>query len=556
MAKKILVCSAWPYGSTVPHLGNLVSSLLSGDVFARYYKLRGHEVVYVSGTDAHGTRIEYEAAKAGRSPREHAQLIHQEILRINEEFGIEFENYTTTESPVHKEFVIEIHKKMEKQGYIFSREEERPYCQTCGKFLADRYIEGTCPRCGYEHARGNQCERCGALLEPEELREPRCAICGGSEIIFKPTRHWYLDLKKLEPQLRRYVESRRFRGNVKLWTENMLRELRPRAITRDLEWGIPAPFEGAEGKVIYVWAEAALGYVSATIEYFQRKGEPDRWREFWFGEDVYQIYTQGKDNIPFHTIIFPGQLIASGEGYHLPDQIAATEYLNWIGGEAFSKSRGVGIYCDDALQLLDPTLWRFYLLYVRPEKRDVDFSWEELETTINSVFIDNISNLVSRVAGVANRLYDGVVEATPDERVLDQIRRARGQVEREFEEGSLALALRRISELAVFGNHYFQEERPWEGGKPEVVAGGLQLVKALAIMLEPFVPGFSRRVYRLLNLPEPVRFDDLLKVELPFRVGPAEPLLRKIEIEEVKRRYAELKGQPAEAGAEAEAEVE
>jgi len=538
--KRILVCSAWPYASNVPHLGNLVSSLLSGDVFARYYKLRGHEVVYVSGSDAHGTNVVYEALKVGSSPREFAQRVHREILGIIQAFGIEFENYTWTESPVHHRFVTEIHQQMAAHGYIFSREEERAFCESCQRFLADRYIEGSCPRCGYDQARGNQCDRCGALLEPEELLNPRCTVCGGSEIAFRKTRHWYLDLKRLEPQLRGYVSSRDFRGNVKLLTENMLRDLRPRAITRDLEWGIPAPFDGAEGKVIYVWAEAALGYVSATIEYFQKKGEPERWREFWFGDEVFQIYTQGKDNIPFHTIIFPGQLIASGEGYHLPDQISATEYLNWIGGEAFSKSRGIGIYCDDALKLLDPTLWRFYLLYTRPERKDVDFSWEELEATVNGVLIDNISNLVNRVVALAGRLYEGRVKGAPEGRVLERIQKAKDQVEREIGGGALAPALRRIAELAVFGNHYFQEERPWEGGKPEVIASGLQLVKALAILLEPFVPSFSKEVYRMLHLERPV-LDDILKVEPEFRVGPAEPLLRKIKVEEVKQRYEELK---------------
>lgn len=547
--KKILVCSAWPYASNVPHLGNLISSLLSGDVFARYYRLRGHQVVYVSGSDAHGTNVVYEAIRAGQQPRKFAERVHREILRIIQAFGIEFENYTWTESPVHKEFVTAILKKTEANGYILAQEEERAYCRLCGRFLADRYIEGTCPRCGGEGARGNQCDRCGALLEPEELLTPHCTICGGSDIVFKRTRHWYLDLKKLEPQLREYVGSRDFGGNVKLLTENMLKDLRPRAITRDIEWGIPAPFEGAEDKVIYVWAEAALGYVSATMEYFKDREDPEDWREFWFGDGVCQIYTQGKDNIPFHTLIFPGQLIASGEGYHLPDRISATEYLNWIGGQAFSKSRGVGIYCDDALELLDPTMWRFYLLYARPEKKDVDFSWKELETAINGVLIDNISNLINRVVALANRLYDGRVEATPEDKALEQIRRTKQQVEREIEGGSLAPALRRIAELANFGNHYFQEERPWEGDRPEVLAGGLQVVKALAILLEPFVPSFSTRVYRMLRLEQPA-FGDILRVEPECRVEMAQPLLGKIDVEELKGKYARLKSQEEASGGE------
>ncbi|HID10863.1 MAG TPA: methionine--tRNA ligase, partial [Candidatus Latescibacteria bacterium] len=456
--KKILVCSAWPYASNVPHLGNLISSLLSGDVFARYYKLRGHEVLYVSGSDTHGTHIEYEAFKQAISPKELSTRIHNEILKILEGFEIDM-FYTTTESPTHYRFIRDIYLKMEANSYIFSREEERAFCRNCQKFLADRFIQGTCPHCGSPKAYGNQCDDCGTLLEPEDLLEPRCRICGQSRIVFKRTRNWYLDLPKLESELKAFVTSRAFSGNVQKFTENLLAEgLQPRAVTRDLVWGIPAPFAGADGKVLYVWAENALGYVSATIEYFEKQGDPDGWKDFWFSDDVFQIYTQGKDNIPFHTIFFPAQLLASQEGYHLPDQISATEYLNWIGGEQFSKTRGIGIYCDDALQLLPGLYWRFYLLYARPEKKDVDFSWEELGTTVNGVLIDNISNLVNRVIALANRLYDGQVEADPEGRVLEQVQKTKDQVEREIEGGALAPALRRIAELAVFGNHYFQEE--------------------------------------------------------------------------------------------------
>ncbi|MGQ9477568.1 MAG: methionine--tRNA ligase [Candidatus Bipolaricaulia bacterium] len=542
MMEKILVCSAWPYASGVPHLGNLIGSLLSGDVFLRYYRLKGHEALHVSGSDTHGTHIEYEAFKRGISPKELSSRVHEQILEILKGFEIEM-FYTTTESPIHYRFVREIYRKMEANGYIFSQEEERAFCEDCQKFLADRFIQGRCPRCGSPNAYGNQCDDCGALLEPEELLEPRCRICGGSRIIFKKTRNWYLDLPKLEPALKEFIASRSFSDNVRKFTENLLEGgLKPRAVTRDLEWGIPAPFAGAAGKVLYVWAEAALGYVSATIQCFEERGDPEGWKSFWLTDEVQHIYTHGKDNIPFHTIFFPAQLLASKEGYHLPDQISATEYLNWIGGAQFSKTRGVGIYGDDALELLPGVYWRFYLLYARPEKKDVDFSWEELEKAINGIFIDNISNLINRVIALGNRLAASEVTARPEERVLSEIRRAKEQVEREIESGSLAPALRRIAELALFGNHYFQEERPWEGGKEEALASGLQLAKALAILLEPFVPSFAKRAYRLLNLDRPT-LADALKVE-PFRLGQATPLLQKIKVEEVKARYEELTRRP------------
>ncbi len=541
--KRVLVCSAWPYGSGVPHLGNLIGCLLSGDAFTRFYRMLGYETLHVSGTDAHGTRIEYEAHKRGISPKELVEEVHWRIVEILRGFEIDIDNYTTTESPVHYEFVTDIYRKMEANGYIFSREEERAYCNGCHRFLADRFIVGTCPYCGYPNALGNQCEACGRLLEPEQLLNPRCAFCGSTDIVRKRTRHWYLDLEKLSPKILEYVRSRDFRGNVKLFTERMIEAgLKPRAVTRDISWGIPAPFEGAEGKVIYVWAEAALGYVSATIEYFRNKGEEERWRDFWFGDEVWQVYTQAKDNIPFHTIFFPAQLIASGEGYHLPDQIAATEYLNWIGGESFSKTRRVGIYADEALELLPAVYWRFYLLYNRPETSDVNFSWEDFDRTINAVFVNNIANFVHRVLSFVWSRFSGKVPEVPTEgAVRDEIQRVYDRAVRAVEEGSLATALKGIAKLSVFGNEYFQHKAPWESGDEEAVASAAHLVKALSILLEPFVPSFSAKVNGILGLGPHGLGDALQGVEGIVLQRRPEPPLSKVDVEELQARYREMK---------------
>jgi methionyl-tRNA synthetase len=287
---------------------------LSGDVFSRYYKLRGEDVLYVSGTDAHGTRLEFEAEKLGTTPEKLVKKNHAKIVKIIKDFEIEFDNYSITTSEKHKEFVKDIYTKIEKNGFITTKTEKRAFCKSCEKFLADSFIIGKCPKCEYAAAKGNQCDQCSELLEPEELQDPNCAFCKKKDIVFKETKHWYLDLKKLEPELKKYVNKHKdWPNNVRKFTENFLKKgLIPRAITRDIKWGIPAPFEGAEWKVIYVWAEAALGYVSATKEL------GDKWKDFWFGDKVKQIYTIGKDNIPFHTIFFPAQLIGSKEGYHLP----------------------------------------------------------------------------------------------------------------------------------------------------------------------------------------------------------------------------------------------
>ncbi len=541
--KRILVCSAWPYGSGLPHLGNLIGCLLSGDAFARFYRLRGYEALHVSGTDAHGTKVEYEAARLGISPRQLADQVHQAISRVLAEFEIAMDNYTTTESPVHKEFVTWIYGKMERSGYIVAQEEERAFCRGCSRFLADRFIIGTCPRCGYLHAQGNQCDACGALLEPELLRNPHCAFCGSFDVASRPTRHWYLDLAKLTPKLLAYVESKDFRGNVKLFTERMIRDgLRPRAVTRDIQWGIPAPFAGAEGKVIYVWAEAALGYVSATIEHFRQQGQPERWREFWFGDEVWQVYTQAKDNIPFHTIIFPGQLLASEQGFHLPDQIAATEYLNWIGGEQFSKTRRIGIFADEALELLPPVYWRFYLFYNRPESKDVEFSWEEFDKAVNHVLVDNIANFVHRVLAYIWSKYGGTVPDQPtDPEIKRAIAEACAEVVRTIEGGALAPALRTIALLAGTGNEYFQRKAPWQTGDAGAVAAAAHLVKALAILLEPFIPMFAREVYAVLGVNKPTFDDARWGIGGQQLAHEPRPLLDHVDVVELKGRYQAMK---------------
>jgi len=534
--QRVLVCSAWPYASGVPHLGNLVSSLMSGDVFARYYRLLGKDVLYVSGTDAHGTRIEFEAEQEGISPAELADRNHRKIVEVIEGFGIAFDNYTTTESSWHKDFVRDIYLQMDANGFICTKTEDRAFCRQCQKFLADRFIIGTCPKCASPHALGNQCDACGTILEPEELVEPRCTLCEGSDIQFKETKHWYLDLPKLSDSLGAYVGTKNFQGNVLRYTQQMIKDgLRARAMTRDIKWGIPAPFEGAEGKVIYVWGEAALGYVSATVEHFSGQ---EGWKEYWFGDDVHQIYTQGKDNITFHTLIFPGQLIASQQGYHLPDQIAASEYLNWIGGESFSKSRGVGLYCDEALRVMDSELWRFYLLYNRPEGRDVNFSWEELEKAVNGILISNIANLMNRVLSFVQTKFESrVPDVALDAEAVAAIDDKVAGYEAAMANGAIAQAVRCVCDLAGFGNEYFQRKKPWETKDQAAVGSGVHFVKAMAIMLLPIIPKFAASVLDIMGIRDATWED--LKVELRgVKLTEDRALLERIDIEQIRESAA------------------
>ncbi|MCK5828130.1 class I tRNA ligase family protein, partial [Candidatus Bipolaricaulota bacterium] len=354
----------------------------------------------------------------------------------------------------------------------------------------------------------------------------------GSDIEFKETKHWYLDLPKLSQSLDAYVQTKNFQGNVHRYTQQLIDDgLRARAMTRDIKWGIPAPFEGAEGKVFYVWGEAALGYVSATVEHFS--GE-EGWKDYWFGEDVYQIYTQGKDNITFHTLIFPGQLIASKQGYHLPDQIAATEYLNWIGGESFSKSRGVGLYCDDALRVMDSELWRFYLLYNRPEGRDVNFSWEELDKAVNGILISNIANLMNRVLSFVQTKFDALVPAVAlDPEVLTAVGEKIRKYEAAMEDGAIAQALRHVCSLAGFGNEYFQRKKPWATQDQVAVASGTYLVKAMAIMLLPIMPQFSASVLKIMGI-EKATWADLSTEVGGVKLSAERALLERIDVEQIR----------------------
>ena len=546
---KILVCSAWPYAYTVPHLGNLIGCLLSGDVFARYYRLKGFDTLYVSGTDMHGAKAEFEAKKMGIAPEDLLGKKHLVLKQLIKDFEINFDNYTTTESETHKQFVQEIYQQMDKNGYIKNAVEKRAFCENCSVFLADDFIEGTCPKCGFEKARGNQCDNCSELLEPEQLEKPHCTLCKKEKIIFKETRHWFIDLKKLQPEIEKYIAQHKdWTGNVKNFSENLLKQgLKPRAITRDLKWGIPAPFKGAEEKVIYVWAEAALGYVSATIEYFKDKKNKDLWKDFWTGNSVKQVYTIGKDNIPFHTIIFPGQLIASGQGYHLPDQIAATEYLNWEGGKKFSKSRSVGIFMDDALKLLPATHWRFYLLYDRPETRDTSFSWSEMEKTSNMILIGSFGNFVNRTLKFVERYYGLKVPKADldndDKILLDRIHVTEDVVSKIIESGKLKDALVEIMHLCNDANAYFQQREPWknEEKRDSTTYVCIQLVKALAIFTAPFIPSVAEKIWSMLDLKEDISYAALEK-EIPAGHEIKSPgiVVEKVDFVEVRENYEKL----------------
>jgi methionyl-tRNA synthetase len=540
---KVLVACAWPYVNYLPHLGTLVQ-VLSADVVARYYRLKGEDVVMVSGSDEHGTPIEIEAVKLGVSPKQLTDKLHAKVVELFKKWGFSFDNYSRTENPIHKEFVQDHQMKIYDNGYIFTQETEMLYCEKCNRFLPDRFVEGKCPYCGYEPARGDQCDACGRLLEPTLLIEPYCAICKNKPIV-KRTKQWYFDLPEFSEKLKVYISgNKQFPPNARNFSLNLIEEgLKPRAMTRDVEWGIPAPFPGAEGKTFYVWFENVLGYVSATIEYFRNSSEPEKWKDFWFNTDSKTLFFVGKDNIPFHTIIFPALLLATHEKYNLPWNVPATEFLQF-GGEKASKSQRVGIFIDEALELFPVDYWRYFLMATRPETKDTNFSWEIFIEKVNADLNDTLGNFIHRALAFINAQLDSEVPQPTtleeeDKKILDAIKEKVEKIAEEIEECKLQSAVNDVIGISRMGNQYLNEKEPWNLIKKDKRKAGnviyitAQIVKSISIVSAPFIPFAADELWKTLNLQGSAHeqtWDEALNPLQPHhRIAKARPLFQKIE---------------------------
>ncbi|WP_309492833.1 methionine--tRNA ligase [Candidatus Hecatella orcuttiae] len=550
-----MIGSAWPYINYMPHLGTIIGSVLSADVAARYLRMKGEDVVLVSGSDEHGTPIELEAVRQGIPPKKLTDENHRKVKKLFERWALSFDNYTRTESPVHIRFVQDFFRKIYSNGYIFTEEVVFPHCPRCRRFLPDRFIQGKCPRCGFEAARGDQCDACGWPLDPSKLVEPVCALCGETPSP-KTTKHWYFDLPRFTHQLESYVkENPRLPENARNFSLNLIREgLKPRPITRDTEWGIPAPFPGAEGKTIYVWMEAVLGYVSATLEHFQRLGQEDRWRDFWLDPEARTVYFIGKDNIPFHTIILPALLLASGEGYNLPWTVNSTEFLMFE-GQKFSKSRRIGIWIDEALRMFPADYWRYTLISIRPEVKDTSFSWSTFLEKVNSDLNDTFGNLVHRTLTFIGRHFEGKIP-TPealdiyDGEMLKVAKEAQKEFERNLEQFKLQAAVLTVMDLARKANKYVNDKEPWRTVKtePSKAAATLyvaaKIVKTLGILLQPFIPSTADVLLEKFGVKpgESRKLWDELRKELASgqKLGKPKVLFKKTSLEEVEKKLKEL----------------
>jgi len=537
---KWIVNAAWPYVNSVPHLGTFVH-LLSADVYARYLRLKGEEVIAVTGSDEHGTPIEVEAIKKGISPKQLTDGIHHQICELLRAYNINLDNYTRTENPVHIRYTQDLYRKVYENGYVFTQSVNLPFCESDQRFLPDRFVQGTCPYCGYEAARGDQCESCGRVLDPLELVSPKCVFCGATPTV-KSSTHWFFDLPKFGDKIQAIVrENKQLPENARNFSLRWLEEgLRPRALTRDNKWGIPAPFPGAEGKTIYVWFEAVLGYVSASIEWAEKSGKPDAWKDYWFDSSTRNVHFIGKDNIPFHVIIFPALLLATHDHYVLPWQVSSTEFI-LFDGQKFSKSKKIGVWIDDALKVAPAEYWRYVLIAIRPEARDANFTWRDFDAHVNTELNDVLGNFVHRtLTFIANQFDSTIPEPqsldAKDAEIKRQVEGCPSKVGLLLDQFQLKVALSSIIELARNGNQYLSEREPWHLIKTDRVKTATtlylaaQLVRSIGILISPFLPETAQQIANQLNAESSVGWQDAGRLDLKpgHKIGKPKPLFHKI----------------------------
>ncbi|XP_069509690.1 methionine--tRNA ligase, cytoplasmic isoform X2 [Ambystoma mexicanum] len=562
--RNILITSALPYVNNVPHLGNIIGCVLSADVFARYCRLRNWNTLFVCGTDEYGTATETKAMEEGTTPQKICDKYAAIHTQIYQWFGISFDYFGRTTTPHQTVIAQDIFNRLLERGFLLSDTVEQLCCEKCQKFLADRFVEGTCPFCNYEEARGDQCDKCGKLINAVELKKPLCKMCKASPVI-RSTKHLFLDLPKLEERLEKWLDQSLAAGdwtsNARLITRSWIRDgLKPRCITRDLKWGTPVPLEGYTDKVFYVWFDAPIGYISITANY------TDQWERWWKNPEQVELYNfMAKDNVPFHSVIFPCSLLGAEDNYTLVSHLIATEYLNYEDGK-FSKSRGVGVFGDMAKDTGIPAdIWRFYLLFLRPEGQDSAFSWNDLLLKNNSELLNNLGNFVNRAGMFVHKFFEGrvpVMELNQDDkRLLAQVTHELRQYNQLLEKVRIRDALRCILNISRYGNQYIQVNEPWKrikGNEDDrkragtVTGVAVNIAALISVMLHPYMPEVSNTIQEQLQAPRDLGLpvgEFVCTLPTGHSIGTVSPLFQKLEndqIEALRKRFGggQVKLQP------------
>ncbi|MEM2188543.1 MAG: methionine--tRNA ligase [Nitrososphaerota archaeon] len=552
LGEKVLVTAALPYSYAPRHFGHLAGAYLPADIFARFKRMRGAEVVYVCGTDENASSIVIEAMRRGMTPKELCDMYYPVQKEVFEKLGISFDIFSRTSKPIHYQVVREFYLRLWERGYIYPKTIKQWWCPNCEIFLPDRFVIGTCPKCGAPGQYGDVCEVCGSWYESFEIIDPKCSICGSRPEVREKT-HFFLKLSALTEKVLEYVKDKKFwrkatYNKTVAWLEK--EGLKDKDITRDYSWGPPAPFPGAEGQVIYNWAENLLGYISATRDWAENiAGNPEEWRRFWTDGSVKLYCFIGKDNLFFHTILFPALLIAHGD-YILPYNVVVNEFVN-LEGEKLSTSRGWVVWLHELLERYDPDVIRYYAAAIAPETRDTDFKWQDFAEKVNGELIGTYGNFVHRVLSFTYSKMGGVIPRPGelDRRDEEMLRRridyAR-MLEEHIEACEFRKGLRALLDLAQEGNAYMNEKAPWSS--PENAGTAIyvlcQVVYSLAVISAPYLPFTSQRILDYMNIGRKVselRWSDAEAIIPPgHRINEPKPLFRKITSEEVEEQMRKL----------------
>ncbi len=551
----VLICVAWPYANSPLHAGQIAGAYLPADIVARYHRMRGHRTLMVSGSDAHGTPVTVRAEQEGTTPEAVFRRFHESFLDTWERFGISFDLFTSTDTDNHVSVTQDIFLRLKEHGYLHEAEQTLLYDAVARRFLPDRYVEGTCPRCGDDGARGDQCDSCGSTLDALDLITPRSRLSDATPEPRSST-HFFLRLPAFNKQLLAWVEAQEhWRPAVRNFTLGQLREgLRDRAITRDIEWGIPVPVEGYESKRIYVWFEAVIGYLSATREWAQGSGDPGAWKAFWLDPACRTIYFQGKDNVPFHTMVWPAMLMGYGD-LNLPYDVPANQYVT-ISGSKASSSRNWAVWMPDYLDRHDPDPLRYVLTAVMPETSDSDFTWADYVRRVNDELVARWGNLVNRVLTITYRHFDGRVPepSTPlapeSSALLERADAAFGEAADHLEAVRLRAALGVPMALAGETNRYLEERAPWvairedRAHAAETLHTALNVISGIATLLQPFLPFTSPEAWRMLGHSGEIQQAGWRRAEVPAGTPLPEPrpLFRKLDVAMVDEEEARLGG--------------
>jgi methionyl-tRNA synthetase len=566
--EKVLVTSALPYANGKIHLGHLSGAYLPADIYVRYKRLNGDDIVYICGSDEHGVPITITADKEKVTPKEIIDRYHEANKNAFEKFGMSFDIYSRTSLPIHHQTAQEFFKCFYDQGLLVEKKSLQFYDEKVKMFLPDRYVEGTCPRCGNEEARSDECEKCGSLYDPSELKNPKSKITGETPIL-KETSHYFFPLGKYQKRLEEYIAEMSEKYG---WKENVLQYcrgwfndgLKDRAVTRDLDWGVKVPLDGVQNKVLYVWFEAVLGYISATKELSLQKGNADFWKNYWQDEKTKYIAFIGKDNVVFHTIIFPAMLMAWNDAredkFVLPQNVPANEFLNFE-GKKFSKSRGWGIDVDEFLELFPADLLRYTLAANLPENKDTDFYWKEFQARTNGELADILGNFINRTLTFTFKHFDGKVPQRNklekiDEEMLSLLKEAPAKISDLLERFKIKDAVFEMLNVARAGNKYFNDSEPWKTSKSDkekcatTINICLNAIYTLAEIFEPVIPFTSKKIFEMLNA-KPTEWQKCGEANLPVgqKLNDPQILFNKIEdkiIDEQINKLPKVEEQPKE----------